>query len=146
MPLTPLAFWLGLSGLIPFVIGPLWLTLSPGSTPQWLDFLWLHYVAMIASFMAGTFWGFALPLSAGSAGFLGLVISVVLMLASWLALALPLLPCLLLLAAVFLLLLLADYWRERTLDSIEGYFRLRAMLTAGVALCISWRLWLLPSA
>jgi hypothetical protein len=140
MRLSPLAFWLGLSGLLPFVAGPLWLTLDPGSAPQWLDFLWLHYTAMIASFMAGTLWGFAVPMAGGSAGFLGLVISVVLMLMSWVAIALPLTPCLLLLAAVFLLLLLADYWRERALDTIEGYFTLRATLTAGVVASIAWRL------
>lgn len=143
MPLTPLAFWLGVSGLIPFILGPLWLTVSPESAPASLDFMWLHYAAMIASFMAGTFWGFALPLSAGSAGFAGIVVSSVLMLLSWLALALPTTPCLLMLAVVFLLLLLADYWRERTLDSIEGYFRLRVVLTVGVLLCISWRLLLM---
>lgn len=141
--LSPLAFWLGLSGLLPFIAGPLWLTLSPATAPAWLDTAWWHYVAMIASFMAGTFWGFAVPLSVGTAGFLGLMISVALMLLSWAAMALPIRSSLLLLGAVFLLLLLADYWRDRALDSIEGYFRLRALLTVGVVLAISWRL-LLP--
>jgi len=140
--MSPLAFWLGLSGLLPFMAGPLWLTLSPATAPHWLDTLWWHYAAMIASFMAGTFWGFALPLSRGTAGFLGLVISIVLMLASWLALALPMRSSLLVLAAVFMLLLLADYWRDRTLDTIEGYFRLRALLTLGVVAVIAWRLML----
>ena len=43
------------------------------------------------------------------------------------------------LALVFLLLLLADLWRERTLDTIGGYFRLRSALTAGVIVAIGWR-------
>ncbi len=141
--MSPLAFWLGLSGLLPFVVGPLWLTLSPATAPVWLDTLWHFYLAMIASFMAGTFWGFALPLSGGTAGFEGLLISVTLMLLSWLSLALPLKASLLLLGVVFMLLLLADFWRDRTLDSIEGYLRLRVLLTVGVLLAISWRL-LLP--
>lgn len=141
--LSPLAFWLGLSGLLPFIAGPLWLTVSPSTAPVWLDTVWWHYLAMIASFMAGTFWGFALPLSGGTAGFIGLLISVAMMLLSWAAMALPMQPSILLLGAVFLLLLLADFWRDRALDSIEGYFRLRASLTVGVVLVISWRL-LLP--
>ena len=138
--LSPLAFWLGLSGLLPFLVGPAWLTFSPATAPVWLDGLWHQYVAMIASFMAGTFWGFALPLSGGSEGLKGLAIAVTLMLVSWGALALPLTASLLLLGVVFLLLLLADFWRERTLDSIEGYFRLRVLLTVGVLVAISWRL------
>jgi len=141
--LSPLAFWLGLSGLLPFLVGPLWLTLAPASAPAWLDPMWHYYVAMIASFMAGTFWGFAVPLSVGTAGMLGVLMSVGLMLLSWAALALPFRYSLLLIGAVFLLLLLADYWRDRALDSIEGYFKLRTILTAGVLIAISWRL-LLP--
>ncbi|MES2682640.1 MAG: DUF3429 domain-containing protein [Pseudomonadota bacterium] len=138
--LSPLAFWLGLSGLLPFLIGPLWLTLSPATAPVWLDLAWHRYIALIASFMAGTFWGFAVPLSRGTAGMMGVAISVALMLLSWAAMALPFRHSLLMLGVVFLLLLLADYWRDRALDSIEGYFRLRAILTAGVLLSISWRL------
>lgn len=141
--LSPLAFWLGLSGLIPFFAGPLWMTLAPATVPVWLDTVWWHYTAMVAGFMAGTFWGFALPLSRGTAGLTGLLIAAALMLISWAAMALPMRASLLVLALVFLLLLLADFWRERTLDSIEGYFRLRALLTLGVLVAISWRL-LLP--
>ena len=138
--LSPLAFWLGLSGLLPFLAAPLWLMLSPATAPVWLDTLWHHYAALIASFMAGTFWGFAVPLSRGSAGLMALLISVSLMLLSWLAMALPFRSSLLLLGAVFLLLLLADFWRDRALDSIEGYFRLRVLLTIGVLVAITWRL------
>lgn len=141
--LSPLAFWFGLSGLLPFIAGPLWLTVSPATAPVWLDTMWWYYVAMIASFMAGTFWGFALPLSRGTAGFLGSVIAVTLMLTSWAAMALAMRPSLRLLAVVFLLLLLADYWRSRVPNATEAYFRLRALLTIGVVLTISWRL-LLP--
>lgn len=127
-------------GLIPFLIGPAWVQFSPETMPAGLDAAWLSYVAMIAGFMAGTFWGFALPAAMGLAGMLGLVISVVLMFAAWASLLLPFEQSLWALAAVYLLLLLADYWRERTLDTIEGYFLLRSVLTVGVLLAIVWRL------
>lgn len=140
LALSPLAFWLGLSGLVPFMAGPLWLTLSPDTAPVWLDGAWQQYAGLIAAFMAGSFWGFAMPMSGGSAGMLALLISVGAMLLSWLAMSLPFRESLVLLAVVFLLLLLADYWRERALDSIEGYFRLRMVLTAGVLAVLGWRL------
>lgn len=139
MHLPPAVLLLGYSGLIPFVIGPLWLTLSPGSAPQWLDIAWLNYVAMIASFMAGTFWGFALPAAQGPAGLLGVAMSAVLMLIAWVATLLPFGPSLALLGLVFLLLLAVDFWRERVLDTLDGYFRLRTTLTLGVLAAVVWR-------
>ena len=58
---------------------------------------------MITSFMAGTFWGFALPLSGGTAGLLGLLISAILMILAWAAMALPFEQSILMLGAVLLL-------------------------------------------
>lgn len=140
MKLPPLVLLLGYSGLLPFLIGPAWWTFSPETAPDWLDAAWHGYTAMIASFMAGTFWGFALPAAQGSAGKAGLAISVVLMLLAWVALGLAPLYSLLLLAGVFVLLLIADVWRERTLGSVEGYFAMRTTLTVGVIVAIVWRL------
>ncbi len=139
MDLPRIVILFGYSGLIPFLVGPAWLSLSPATAPQWIDAAWLAYAAMIASFMAGTFWGFALPASMGPSGQFGLLISVVLMLMSWVALLLPFAPALALLALVFLLLLAADFWRERVLDTIGGYFALRSGLTIGVLVAIAWR-------
>jgi hypothetical protein len=144
MKLPPLVLLIGYSGLIPFLIGPAWLTWSPDTAPAWLDEAWHGYVAMIASFMAGTFWGFALPAVEGPAGKAGLAISAVLMLLAWFALGLPSRSSLVAFAAVFLLLLIADFWRERTLDTIGGYFLLRTTLTVGVLVAIVWRLQLPP--
>jgi hypothetical protein len=138
--LSPLAFWLGLSGLLPFFAGPLWLTLSPASVPVWLDAVWRDYLAMIASFMAGTLWGFAMRRTGDVAGLAALIAAVSLMLLSWGAMLLPFRVSLALFAAVFLLLLLTDVLRERGPDSIRGYLRLRLILTAGVLSCIGWRL------
>lgn len=130
---------MGYVGLIPFVAGPLWLTVAPDRVPGWLDHVWIEYVTLIAAFLAGTFWGFALPAIEGPAGIAGMLIASSLLLLIWAAMALPSLQ-LLLLSVVFLLLLLADFWRERTLDTIPGYFKLRAMLTVGAIAAIAWRM------
>jgi len=131
---------MGYAGLIPFVIGPLWLTIAPGTVPYWLDRAWLQYVTLLAAFLAGTFWGFALPAVEGPNGILGLFIASALLLLTWVTMVLGPGYQLYLLALVFLLQLLADFWRERTLDTIPGYFRLRATLTAGAIAVIAWRL------
>jgi hypothetical protein len=132
---------MGYAGLIPFLLGPLWLSVSPASAPEWLDRVWLHYVTLIAAFLAGTFWGFALPAIQGPAGIAGLVIASFFLAVTWLAMSLPAVQ-LHLLAVVFLLLLIGDFWRERTLDTLPGYFRLRATLTVGAIGAIAWRLML----
>lgn len=143
MRLPPLVFVLGFAGLVPFFAGPVWVTVAPLSAPPWLDHLWLLYGALVASFMAGTFWGFSAPASQGSAGVAGLLVASVLMLLTWAGLALPFAPSLLALAGVFALQLLAELWRERALDTLPGYFRLRAILTAGAVAAIAWRFALL---
>ncbi len=140
MKLPRLVSLLGYAGLLPFLAGPLWLSLAPASAPGWLDAAWLAYVAMIASFMAGTFWGFALPACEGPEGLMGLMFAAVLMLLAWVAMTLPFAAALVGLALVFLLQLLADFWRERTLGSVEGYFRLRTVLTVGACVALGWRL------
>lgn len=131
---------LGCAGLIPFLAYPLWLTLAMPAAPLMrLDSLWLGYVAMIASFMAGSFWGFSLPAAQGPDGLFGLLVASLLMILAWLATALQFNAALLGLALVYLLLLLADFWRERTLGSVEGYFLLRSVLTVGVLIALAWR-------
>ena len=144
MRLPPLIYALGYSGLIPFVIGPLWLTVSPATAPEWLDRLWLLYVAMIASFMAGTLWGMAIFTAEGPNGLFGMALSTVLMLLAWGAMAFSFNASLIALGIVFVLLVLAEIWRERVLDPLSGYFTLRLSLTTGVLVCIGWRLLLTP--
>ncbi|GAC1630758.1 MAG: hypothetical protein NVS9B10_23440 [Nevskia sp.] len=140
MKLPPLIYVLGYAGLIPFVAGPLWLMAAPGSAPVWLDRMWLNYAAMIASFMAGTLWGMAIFTAGGPNGLLGMALSTVLLLLAWAAMALPFKLALIALAAVFVLLVLAEIWRERVLDPLSGYFTLRLTLTLGVLACLGWRL------
>jgi hypothetical protein len=140
MKLPPLVMGLGYAGLVPFLAGPLWLTVAPASAPDWLDHVWLAYVTLIAAFMAGTFWGFALTAIQGPEGLLGVLAASGLMLLTWVSMWLSsFMGTLAVLAVVFLLLLLADFWRERTLDTIPGYFFMRTLLTAGVLVAISWR-------
>lgn len=138
LPLIVVA--LGYTGLIPFVIGPAWLTFQPETAPEWLDFVWVNYVTLLAAFLAGTFWGFALPAIQGPNGLIGMFIASVLMLLTWVTMSMVLPYELYALAGVFLLLLLADFWRERTLDTLPGYFKLRTTLTAGAIAAIAWRL------
>jgi hypothetical protein len=134
-----MVFVLGYAGLIPFLIGPAWLTFAPQSAPPRLDQLWLLYAGLIAAFMSGTFWGMALLVVEGPAGKLGMAISGVLMLLTWGALSLGFRHALFALAGVFVLLVLAEIWRERTIDPLSGYFTLRATLTLGVLATIAWR-------
>ena len=140
MRLPLLVTLLGYAGLIPFVLGPLWLTVSPASAPYWLDRAWIDYVTLIAAFLAGTFWGFALPAIEGPSGILGVFIASGLMLVTWFTMIVTPSYELHALALVFLLQLLADFWRERTLDTIPGYFRLRSTLTVGAIAAIAWRI------
>lgn len=139
MRLPPIVSLLGYAGLIPFLLGPAWLSFSPDTAPDWIDHVWLSYCALIAAFMAGSMWGFALPACEGAAGLAGLLISMVLMLSAWIATALPFAPALGLLALTFSLLLLADFWRERALGTVGGYLALRVVLTVGVLVAIGWR-------
>ena len=134
-----LAYRLGFLGLIPFMAGPLWLTVAPGSVPQSLDYLWLNYAALIASFMAGTFWGMALLSAPGSARNAALLLSNMLMLSTWFALQLAFIPSMIGIAAVFAALLIAEVWRERALVKLPDYFRLRVLLSTGAIACLGWR-------
>ena len=140
MRLPLIVILLGYAGLIPFVIDPAWHTFAPESVPAWLDFVWLNYATLLAAFLAGTFWGFALPAAEGPNGLLGIFMASALMLLTWVTMSMVLPYELYALAGAFALLLLADFWRERTLDTLPGYFRLRTTLTAGAIASIAWRL------
>ncbi|HEY9546801.1 MAG TPA: DUF3429 domain-containing protein [Solimonas sp.] len=139
MRLPSLLYVLGYAGLLPFIAGPLWLSVSPTTAPLWLDQAWLLYAALIAAFMAGSFWGLALIVIENPAGQLGLLMSAAFMLLAWFSILLPFDLSLAALTAVFLLLAAAEVWRERVLDCSNSYFRLRMILTIGVLVCVVWR-------
>ena len=138
MRLPLLVTLLGYAGLIPFLAGPAWVQFSPDTAPEWLLVAWCGYVALLASFLAGTLWGFALPAIQGPAGMLGAFIASALMVLTWIAVVLPYPYSVYLLGGVYALLLAADFWRERTLDTLPGYFQLRATLTVGATAAIAW--------
>lgn len=140
MRLPAIVIVLGYAGLVPFLLGPAWLAFAPGSAPAWLDRAWTGYVTLLAAFLAGTFWGFALPAAQGPNGILGMLIASGLMLLTWLAMLLAPAAQLHMLVAVFVLQLVADYWRERTLDTLPGYLRLRLTLTIGAIAALLWRM------
>lgn len=137
LPLVVTCF--GYAGLLPFLLAPAWLTFSPGSAPDWLDTVWLSWCALVAAFMSGSMWGFALPACEGNEGKAGLLMAMAPMLLVWLATALPLRPALAVMATTYLLLLAVDFWRERVLGTVGGYFALRATLTVGVLVAVAWR-------
>ncbi len=139
MRLPPLVFVLGFAGLVPCFADPIWLLLSPVSAPAWLDAAWLSYAALVAAFMAGTFWGFSAPAAQGRDGKIGLLIASVFVLASWISLLLPFEAAVIALAIIYALQLAAEVWRERALDTIPGYFPLRLQLTIGAVVALLLR-------
>ena len=140
MRIPPFVLLISYSGLLPALAVPIWRLVSPDSLPDWSDGLWLSYIQLLAAFLAGTFWGFALPAMEGVAGMAGMVIAAALMLLTVAATQLGFEHSLQLLAGVFLLLLAAEFWRERFLGTIDGYFQLRAILTLSTVAAIGLRL------
>lgn len=130
---------LGYLGLIPFFTGPAWIVFSPETVPPRLDALWITWCTLLAAFLAGTLWGFALPALQGPAGVAATLLASALMLFTWLSTLLPTDAHLWALGVNYLLLLAVEIWRERTLDTLPGYFRLRATLTVGATIAIGWR-------
>lgn len=143
MKLPALVAALGYAGLLPFLVMPLWLTLLPQAMSAAVEAAWLHYVAMVTIFLAGTFWGFALPASEGLVGRAGMSLAAGFAALAWLALLLPPRAALLGLAAVLLLQWLADVFLQRALGGVAGYLRLRGVLTLGACVGVGW--WLLLS-
>lgn len=131
---------LGFAGLVPFAAGPLFEAM--GYAWLWdfrIDALWRTYVQLVAAFLAGTFWGFALTAVEGPAGVVGVLIATAAMALIGAASLLSSTAWLVAFALIYILLLGADVWRERMLDTIPGYFRLRTILTLGALASLALR-------
>ncbi|MCK8516205.1 DUF3429 domain-containing protein [Methylonatrum kenyense] len=119
------ATWLGLAGVLPFLLGAVWAwILGGGDTADWLLRAVAAYAAVILSFLGGVHWGLALrdPVADSS----HYIVSVVPSLLAWLALLLPLGPALAMLTICFVAQLVVDLLRLK----LPGWFRnLRALLT-----------------
>jgi len=140
-----IAFWLGLLGLVPFLICGLGAVgLDPALAGRMLNAL-IFYAALILSFLGAVHWGLALeaiPPAATRAHRTRFVLGVVPMLVAWVALLLPLMggpdwsPLLLLIPAFIGVLLTERYATRRRLLS-RGYMRLRWIATVGAVTVMS---------
>jgi hypothetical protein len=125
---------LGYAGLVPFVAGAL-LCLLPD--PAWGAFgerLLIGYAAVILSFMGAVHWGVALGEPALAPRLY--LVSVLPALLAWVALLIPPLPALALLATTFTLLFAFDLRQSRDGPLPAWYPRLRAPLTFVVLMCL----------
>lgn len=127
----PMAWALGLAGLIPFVAGAAWLLLARGEpmAPRALA----AYGAVIVSFLGGIHWGLVMA-RPGAAAAAQLVWGVVPSLIAWPALLLPAAWSLALLAAALVLCFLVDR-RSYPGLGLAAWLPLRGLLSAVAALC-----------
>lgn len=122
------ARWLGFLGLLPFAAAVI-AGLLPGAPLRGLALpALLAYGASILSFLGGVRWGLAIAQPDARRLLMPLLVSVLPSLLAWLALLLPPAAGLLLLAAGFVALLVADL---RLATAPPWYAALRLPLTAG---------------
>jgi hypothetical protein len=124
---------LGLAGVIPFVAGALG-SFWPGALGALATAALLAYGAVILSFLGGIHWGLAI--GRGDPSYPRLGVGVVPSLLGWVALLLGGGAGLLLLAAAFVAVLWLDVQLTRDGMAPAWFPRLRAVLTAAVALCL----------
>lgn len=144
MPSLRLPWWLGLAGLLPFVMALAGSWLAPGFGQVLAIRAFLYYSAVILSFLGGIHWGIAMMVEApGSATFRRrLMVSMVPSLIAW--------PALLIDAMLGAWALMAGFAGVRLYESLDGgralpgwYGRLRTWLTLAVVVChllMIWRL------
>jgi hypothetical protein len=133
----------GLAGLLPFIALAAALFMATAGSRPWIEQLFLTYGAVILTFVGALHWGIGLmldarpedqreqPVAAFAFGW-----SVVPALWAWLALALPFVPGLGLLAAGFALQFTMDRSVAGRLGLPAWYLALRLLLTAVVLLAL----------
>ena len=135
--MPPVTLWLGLAGLIPFVVLAgalvLWLTLpvfgGPGAIRQAL----VLYALAILSFLGGIRWGIAMNYADQPIALRDFVLSVVPALVGWAAVLFAPGAALWLLTGAFVVLGLYDYGLACRTVAPEWYGRLRLGLSAAVS-------------
>ncbi|MDP3546839.1 MAG: DUF3429 domain-containing protein [Phreatobacter sp.] len=129
--------WLGLGGLIPFLVlaGALVLdtSLPLVGDPDAIRQALMVYAVAILSFLGGVRWGIAMGYADGKVAVRDFLISVIPAILGWAAALLPLGPGLWLMTAAFILLGLYDYGLACRTVAPEWYGRLRLALTAAVS-------------
>ncbi|MCP5285837.1 MAG: DUF3429 domain-containing protein [Burkholderiaceae bacterium] len=132
---SPVAWALGLAGLIPFVVGAAamrWPALLPWPVPGGAPVALAAYGAVIVSFLGGIHWGLAMS-GAGGPSLARLAWGVVPSLLAWPALLLPPAWSLAVLAAALVLCFMVDR-RSYAAIGLAGWLPLRGVLTAVAAL------------
>ena len=137
-PIPRPAFWLGTSGLVPFVVLTSALYAMPDAHAPVL-MVWLSgYSAVVLSFVGAIHWGVALvhQQMRDPDRTLFMTWSMVPALAAWAALLLPAKTGLLLMAGTFVVQHAADRQLAQRFGLPPWYLKLRAGLTAVVVLCL----------
>lgn len=131
------AIVLGGAGLMPFATLALFAVLAADPWRAVALVLLTQYGALIAAFVGALHWGYAVERRAGGGeawaryGF-----SVLPALAAWGALQFPAQQALLMLAAILVLCLVADFGLQRVAPLPRWFMRLRLVLTAGGAMSL----------
>ena len=128
LPIPRPALLLGSAGLLPSLAMPVMLASGDGAAAFALQ-AGPAYGALIASFIGGAWWGLAANKAEGAVLTRWLVLSVLPMLAAWVALLLPPQAGLLMLAVIFALLPLADRAAQAGALAPDWWWRLRLPLS-----------------
>ena len=142
VPALPL--WLGVSGLVPFLVAAGLSFLSAPINPATAVYALIAYGAVILSFLGGVHWGVALTrgqTSGPSGQTVWYMISVGPSLVAWLALLLAPVPGLLVLAVSFLAMIMVDVHAARVEQVPAWYSSLRVRLSAVVILSLLVTAW-----
>jgi len=125
------AKWYGYGGLLPFFVLSLAFLLAPSPMQDRLLMILVAYGAVILSFIGAIHWGLALRSVPANALWRAFGVSVAPALVAWLALMLPPMPALLVLAVGLASIYMVDRTRLSRADVAPWYLRLRTQLTAG---------------
>jgi hypothetical protein len=128
LPIPRPALLLGAAGLLPSFAMPVMLAAGDSAAAFALQ-AGPAYGALIASFIGGAWWGLAANKAEGAVLTRWLVLSVLPMLAAWVALLLPPQAGLLMLAVIFALLPLADRAAQAGAMAPDWWWRLRLPLS-----------------
>jgi hypothetical protein len=128
LPIPRPALLLGAAGLLPSFAMPVMLAAGDSAAAFALQ-AGPAYGALIASFIGGAWWGLAANKAEGAVLTRWLVLSVLPMLAAWVALLLPPQAGLLMLAVIFALLPLADRAAQAGALAPDWWWRLRLPLS-----------------
>ena len=137
-PIPRTAFWLGASGLVPFVVLTSALYALPAANAPVLMLYLTDYAAVILSFVGAVHWGVAMvhPQMRESERSVFMAWSVVPALAAWVALRMPANTAALLMAATFVIHYAADRQFAQRFRLPPWYLKLRRGLTTVVVLCL----------